>query len=80
MTAQIDARGLRCPLPVLKLEKWLDQAAPAATVTILATDPVAKIDIPLFCTKNGHACAIEPAEGAVAFTVTKRGQEGSGTT
>ncbi|WP_404401576.1 sulfurtransferase TusA family protein [Pelagibacterium halotolerans] len=79
MTAQIDARGLRCPLPVLKLEKWLDNAAPDATVIILATDPVAKIDIPHFCNQNGHVCAVADTEEAVAFTVTKRSRGGSGT-
>ena len=44
----IDARGLRCPLPVLKLEKKLEGLATGSTLTVLATDPMAAIDIPLY--------------------------------
>src|SRR5690606_22095292 len=51
---QIDARGLKCPLPVLKLEKWLVNAPAGSVITVLATDPMARIDIPLYCRQNGH--------------------------
>lgn len=74
MTAEIDARGLRCPLPVLKLEKWLDGAAPNQRVTILVSDPVARIDIPHFCNQHGHGCAPAQSEGLIAFNVTKGGR------
>jgi len=54
MSDIIDARGLICPLPVLKLGKALRQTVSGATVTIWADDPVAVIDIPHFCTQAGH--------------------------
>jgi tRNA 2-thiouridine synthesizing protein A len=62
---------LRCPLPVLKLEKALDQLASGTTLIILADDPVAKLDIPLFCRKLGHACTTSETSDAMRFTVVK---------
>ncbi len=67
----IDARGLKCPLPVLRMEKWLATAPSGAAVTVLATDPMAKIDIPLFCRQNGHAYALEEADGVLRFSITR---------
>jgi len=69
----IDARGLKCPLPVLKLEKRLEQLPDGAHLTVLATDPMAKIDIPLYCRQNGHDCSFENDGGAMRFAITKAG-------
>ncbi len=52
--ATIDARGLLCPLPVLKLRKRLAGMAPGAQVNLLADDPAAVIDVPHFCQESGH--------------------------
>ncbi|MGN6486768.1 MAG: sulfurtransferase TusA family protein, partial [Devosia sp.] len=38
----IDCRGLKCPLPVLKLEKRIEAAPPGTALLVLATDPMAK--------------------------------------
>ena len=67
----LDARGLKCPLPVLKTEKRLAQLKPGARITVLATDPIAKIDIPLFCTQNGHACEMTIEDEVMRFAITK---------
>ncbi|ODT72514.1 MAG: hypothetical protein ABS75_03395 [Pelagibacterium sp. SCN 63-23] len=69
----IDARGLKCPLPVLKLEKRLAELAPGSLLQVLATDPMAKIDIPLHCRQNGHACVLDEIDGAMRFTITSKG-------
>jgi tRNA 2-thiouridine synthesizing protein A len=69
----IDARGLKCPLPVLKVEKLLDQLPPGAELVALATDPMAKIDIPLFCQRHGHACALATEADVLRFTIRKAG-------
>ena len=69
----LDARGLKCPLPVLKLEKRLGQLGPGAALTILVDDPIARIDIPLYCTQNGHACSIGPLGDALQFEIVKAG-------
>lgn len=67
----VDARGLKCPLPVLKLEKALVRAKAGETIAVLATDPVARIDIALYCHQQGHALDTRDEGKAVRFTVTK---------
>jgi tRNA 2-thiouridine synthesizing protein A len=67
----LDARGLKCPLPVLKLEKRLEQLPAGAVLTVLATDPIAKIDIPLYCTQHGHACEVSARDDALTFRIVK---------
>lgn len=67
----LDARGLKCPLPVLKMEKRLSQLAPGARLAVLADDPIAKVDIPLFCTQNGHACAVSAEGSALRFEIVR---------
>ncbi len=51
---EIDARDLLCPLPVLRLRKALAHTTPGAVLHLLATDPAAEIDVPHFCTEQGH--------------------------
>ena len=68
----MDARGLKCPLPVLKMEKRLDQLPPGAGLVVLADDPIAKIDIPLFCTQHGHDCVLTAdGEAPLRFAIRK---------
>lgn len=69
--ASVDARGLRCPLPVLKAEKALAGLAPGDSLDVLATDPMAKLDIPLFCRQQGYGCALAETGGELRFTITK---------
>ena len=67
----IDARGLKCPLPVLKMEKRLEALSAGTALTILATDPMARIDIPLYCRQRGHECSLVTEADVMHFTVTK---------
>jgi len=50
----VDARGLLCPLPVLRLRKALGAAPPGTRVRLLATDPASQVDVPHFCNQTGH--------------------------
>ncbi len=52
----IDTRGQKCPIPVLKLEKQLENSKGSEIIILLSDDPIAKIDIPLYCKKNAHKC------------------------
>lgn len=67
----VDCRGLKCPLPVLKTEKRIAQVETGTRLVVLATDPIAKIDIPLFCTQNGHACEMTIEDEVMRFAITK---------
>lgn len=75
MAEEIDARGLVCPLPVLRLRKALAARAPGAEVTLLADDPMAAIDVPHFCAEQGHMlrAAEAPSPGLHRFTIRKGG-------
>lgn len=50
----IDVRGLKCPLPVLKAERRMRSHASGTRFVVLATDPMAAVDVPHFCNENGH--------------------------
>lgn len=67
----VDCRGLKCPLPVLRTEKRLAQVDSGTRLVVLATDPVARIDIPLFCTQNRHACEMTVEAEVMRFAITK---------
>ncbi|MBB5515675.1 tRNA 2-thiouridine synthesizing protein A [Rubricella aquisinus] len=69
---EIDAIGLICPLPVLKLEKALRRMAPGEVLRITTTDPVAVIDIPHAVADQGHALlTTEETEGTHIWTIRK---------
>lgn len=70
--AEIDARGLLCPLPVLKARKRLAGMAPGQVLRLLATDPAAVIDVPHFCAQGGHSLLsmTDQAEGR-AFLIRR---------
>lgn len=52
--AEIDARHLLCPLPVLRLRRALRALPPGEVVALDATDPAAVLDVPHFCAEAGH--------------------------
>ena len=49
-----DARGLLCPLPVLRARKLLRDMPPGAVLTITCDDAIAIVDLPNFCREAGH--------------------------
>lgn len=52
---ECDARGLLCPLPVLKARKRLKGMAPGTVLRLVTDDPAAVVDVPHYCTESGHA-------------------------
>ena len=69
---EVDARGLYCPLPILRLASAL-RARPAGTrARLLATDPVAVRDVEAFCAQGrGRLISRTEAGGVLAFEVEK---------
>lgn len=67
----VDARGLRCPLPVIRLAAVAQDAPAGSEVVVLWSDPAARHDIPAWARMRGHTVlGTVPAEGdAFATTV-----------
>jgi tRNA 2-thiouridine synthesizing protein A len=51
---EVDARGLTCPLPILRAKKALSAMATGQVLRITATDPGAADDFRTFATTTGH--------------------------
>ena len=51
---EIDARNLKCPLPILRCKKGLAEIQASETLKIVATDPSAVKDFQAFCKQTGH--------------------------
>jgi tRNA 2-thiouridine synthesizing protein A len=50
----LDAKGLNCPLPILKASKALKEVPAGGVLEILATDPGAVADFQAFCRQTGN--------------------------
>ena len=50
----LDARGLNCPLPILKAKKALAEMASGEILRVLATDPGSVRDFQAFCRQTGN--------------------------
>jgi tRNA 2-thiouridine synthesizing protein A len=51
---EVDARGLNCPLPVLRTKKALNGMASGSVLRILATDPASVRDFEAFAKQSGN--------------------------
>lgn len=61
----LDAKGLNCPLPILKAKKALKEVPPGGTLEILATDPGSVADFEAFCRTTGNELVESKSEGGV---------------
>ncbi len=69
---EIDARGLLCPLPVLRLRKSLVALPSGARVALIATDAMAAVDVPHFCAEAGHELiSVTELDGATRYEVMR---------
>jgi tRNA 2-thiouridine synthesizing protein A len=60
---ELDLKGLKCPLPVLKTRKAIAGLTAGARVRVLSTDPMSVIDIPHFCQEAGHKLISRETDG-----------------
>jgi tRNA 2-thiouridine synthesizing protein A len=58
----VDARGMLCPWPVLRLSRAARELGPGAAIRILADDPVAPAELAKLCAERGWDIAPAPAE------------------
>jgi tRNA 2-thiouridine synthesizing protein A len=69
----LDARGLSCPMPVLKTKKAMDNLKSGQVLEILSTDPGTRNDLPSWTRRTGNEFMGEkPDEGYIRFYVKKK--------
>ena len=61
----LDAKGLNCPLPILRAKKTLKDVAMGGTLEVLATDPGAVKDFEAFCRATGNELKASKVDGKV---------------
>jgi len=61
----LDAKGLNCPLPILRAKKALKDVPAGGTLEILATDPGAVADFQAFCRTTGNDLVEHSEEGGI---------------
>lgn len=60
---EVDARGQPCPHPVLAARAALKDCPPGTRIVLLATDPLAPVDIAAWCLRSGRTLLEEHREG-----------------
>jgi tRNA 2-thiouridine synthesizing protein A len=74
MTAdkELDARGLNCPLPILKAKKALADMLSGQTLKVISTDPGSVRDFQAFAKQTGNALVQQETVGGDHITLLKR--------
>jgi len=68
----VDCLGKPCPMPIIDLAKAVPDVAVGADVILLADDPGAKVDIPVWCRMKGHEfVGMVAADQGWTFTVRR---------
>lgn len=69
---EVDASGLNCPLPLLRLKKGLMEVGEGRVIKIIATDPAAHLDIGVYIEQTGHTMIkFLKQQGAQIFYIKK---------
>ncbi len=69
---ELDARGLNCPLPILKAKKALTEMLSGEVLKIVATDPGSVRDFQAFARQTGNDLVEQTTEGADFMHVLRR--------
>ena len=70
---EVDATGLTCPMPVIELSTAIEQVAVGEQVRLLATDPTARVDVPVWCRMRRHRLvSLDEHDSALRFLVERR--------
>ena len=70
----LDAKGLNCPLPILRAKKALAGMGTGSTLEILATDPGSIKDFEAFCRTTGNELVEQGNDGKIfRFVIRKAG-------
>ncbi|WP_430475237.1 sulfurtransferase TusA family protein [Thalassospira lucentensis] len=70
----LDARGLICPMPVLKAKKFLRDVPDGGILKVMATDPGSVADMKAFCEMTGNRLVSSKEEdGVFVYHIEKTG-------
>lgn len=70
---EVDARGLKCPLPILRAKKALAALASGQIVSVVTTDPHAADDFRAFCEQTGNALLAQwQTDGLTTHLIRRR--------
>jgi len=70
---ELDARGLNCPLPILRTKKMLNELSGGQTLKIIATDPGSVKDMQAFAKQTGNELLeSNEANGEYTFLMRKK--------
>lgn len=70
----LDAKGLNCPLPILKAKKALKSLEGGQTLEVQSTDPGSVADFAAFCRTTGNELVEQNEEGGVwTYLIRKSG-------
>ena len=72
ITQTIDARGLSCPMPIVKTAQAVRVIPSGAVVELIATDPGSIKDIAAWCRATGNELVEQTSDGAVYRFVIRR--------
>jgi TusA-related sulfurtransferase len=69
----VDARGRRCPIPVIELARHFGEVAVGGTVEVYADDPAAAADVPAWCRMREQEFAGQRPlpDGGTAYAVRR---------
>jgi tRNA 2-thiouridine synthesizing protein A len=69
----LDARGMACPQPILKLTEAMKELKGGQMLKVLADDPGALEDIPVWCKRTGnHMISITEESGIITVFIRKK--------
>lgn len=70
----VDARGLQCPGPILKLKKTMDTLVPGERVEIVSTDPGFARDAGAWCNSTGHKLVSQETTGGQSTVIIEKNE------
>ncbi len=68
---ELDAKGLNCPLPILRAKKALADMQAGQVLKVLSTDPGSVKDFQAFCKQTGHTL-LEQTEAEKVYTIVMK--------
>ncbi len=74
-TAVVDARGLLCPMPIIRTAKAMKELAPGDVLKVQATDRGSIADIPAWAESTGNKLIEWYEENGVLTFLVRKGQE-----